>query len=166
MTKVEALPATVGPAVWSQDGGKIVYLAQAKQDAPPGYVDMYVYRCATKAIVNLDGWIYGDGGAAGADGAAGWWGVGGYGGGGGGGADAVCGGREGEVVKLPVAAVKAAVTNAAQSGWVFLGSSGGQAPELLYARSWGRDEGAGDAGAGAEGCEVRRPKRVSGRTTS
>ena len=30
-----------------------------------------------------------------------------------------------EAVKLPVAAVADAVTNDAQSGWVFLGSSGG-----------------------------------------
>jgi dipeptidyl aminopeptidase/acylaminoacyl peptidase len=42
-----------------------------------------------------------------------------------------------EVVKLPFAAVSADVTNASQSGWVFLGSSGGKAPELLYASSLG-----------------------------
>ena len=80
--KVEAIPATVGPAVWSHDGGKIVYLAQAKKDAPPGYSDMYVYDVATKATRESDGWIYGDGGAPGADCAAGWWGVAGYRGGG------------------------------------------------------------------------------------
>jgi dipeptidyl aminopeptidase/acylaminoacyl peptidase len=40
-------------------------------------------------------------------------------------------------VKLPVAVVAAAVTNDAQSGWVFLGSSGGHAPELLYSAGLG-----------------------------
>ena len=42
-----------------------------------------------------------------------------------------------EVVKLPVAAVSAAVTNEAQSGWVFLGSSGGKAPALMYSATLG-----------------------------
>ena len=56
--KVEEIPATVGPAAWSHDGGKIVYLAQAKRDAPPGYVDMYVLDVATKVTRNLtDGFM-------------------------------------------------------------------------------------------------------------
>jgi len=42
-----------------------------------------------------------------------------------------------EAVKVPMAAVSAAVTNQAQSGWVFLGSSGGHAPELMYSAKLG-----------------------------
>jgi dipeptidyl aminopeptidase/acylaminoacyl peptidase len=136
-SKVDAIPATVGPAVWSHDGAKIVYLAQAKKDAPPGYSDMYTYDLATKATVNLtDGFIGTvghqepiallDGGVLqdteegvearlmryAADGKS-------------------------SAVKLPVAAVADAATNDAQSGWVFLGSSGGEAPKLLYSAKLG-----------------------------
>ncbi len=135
--KVEAIPATVGPAVWSHDGGKIVYLAQAKRDAPPGYSDMYTYDLATKTTVNLTDGFMGtvghqepiallDGGVLqdteegvearlmryGADGKS-------------------------SAVALPVAAVADAATNDAESGWVFLGSSGGAAPELLYSAKLG-----------------------------
>jgi len=135
--KVGAIPATVGPAVWSHDGAKIVYLAQAKRDAPPGYLDMYTYDLATKTTVNLTDGFLGtvghqepiallDGGVLqdteegvearlmryAADGKS-------------------------SAVKLPVAAVVDAVTNEAQSGWVFLGSSGGAAPELMYSAKLG-----------------------------
>ncbi len=47
-----------GAAVWSHDGAKIVYLAQAKTDAPPGYSDMYTYDLTTKTTTNLtDGFM-------------------------------------------------------------------------------------------------------------
>jgi dipeptidyl aminopeptidase/acylaminoacyl peptidase len=136
-TKVEEIPATVGPAVWSHDGTKIIYLAQAKQDAPPGYSDLYVLDVAGKTTKNLtDGFK----GTVGHQEPV-----------------ALLGGgvlqdtEEGlearlmryaadgksSTVKLPVAVVADAATNDAQSGWVFLGSSGGQAPELLYSASLG-----------------------------
>jgi dipeptidyl aminopeptidase/acylaminoacyl peptidase len=133
--KLEEIPATVGPAVWSHDGAKIVYLAQAKRDAPPGYLDMYEFNVASKATKNLTDGFLGtvghqepiallDGGVVedteeglearlmryAADGKS-------------------------AAVKLPVAVVASAVTNEAQSGWVFLGSSGAQAPELMYSAS-------------------------------
>jgi len=135
--KVAEIPATVGPAVWSQDGAKIIYLAQAKRDAPPGYLDMYVLDVAGKTTKNLTDGFSGtvghqepiallDGGVLedteegvearlrryAADGKS-------------------------SALKLPVAAVADAATNEAQSGWVFLGSSGGQAPELMYSASLG-----------------------------
>lgn len=133
--KVEEVPATVGPAVWSRDGEKIVYLAQAKRDAPPGYMDLYVYDVAKKSTKNLTDGFDGsvghqepvalvDGGVLedteqGLD------------------AGLMRYAADGkiEAVKLPVAVVQAAVTNEAQSGWVFLGSSGGHAPELKYSAS-------------------------------
>ncbi len=56
--KVEEIPATVGPAVWSHDGSEIVYLAQAKRDAPPGYSDLYEYDVVKKKTKNLtDGFM-------------------------------------------------------------------------------------------------------------
>ena len=135
--KVGAIPATVGPAVWSHDGAKIVYLAQAKRDAPPGYLDMYTYDLATKTTVNLTDGFLGTVGhqepIALLDGSV------------------LQDTEEGvearlmryaadgksSAVKLPVAAVVDAVTNEAQSGWVFLGSSGGAAPELMYSAKLG-----------------------------
>jgi dipeptidyl aminopeptidase/acylaminoacyl peptidase len=135
--KVDEIPATVGPAVWSHDGAKIIYLAQAKRDAPPGYSDMYVLDVAAKTTKNLTDGFMGtvghqepvalvDGGVLqdteegvearlmryAADGKS-------------------------SAVKLPVAAVADAATNDAQNGWVFLGSSGGHAPELMYSATLG-----------------------------
>jgi len=40
-TKMEEIPATVGPAVCRMMARRLVYLAQAKRDAPPGYLDLY-----------------------------------------------------------------------------------------------------------------------------
>jgi dipeptidyl aminopeptidase/acylaminoacyl peptidase len=114
-----------------------VYLAQAKKDAPPGYSDMYVYDVASKTTVNLTDGFMGtvghqepvallDGGVLqdteeGVD------------------AKLIRYAADGKssAVALPVAAVAAAVTNDAQSGWVFLGSSGGVAPELMYSAKLG-----------------------------
>jgi len=130
--KVDEIPATVGPAVWSHDGAKIVYLAQAKRDAPPGYLDMYEYDVAGKATKNLtDGFLGTVGhqepialldGSVLQDTEQGLE------------AGLIRYGVDGKSsdVKLPFAVVADAVTNDAQSGWVFLGSSGGHAPELLY----------------------------------
>jgi dipeptidyl aminopeptidase/acylaminoacyl peptidase len=136
-TKLAEIPATVGPAVWSHDGAEIVYLAQAKRDAPPGYLDMYEFNVASKATKNLTDGFLGtvghqepiallDGGVL----------------------EDTEEGLEARVMRyaadgksaavaLPVAVVASAVTNEAQSGWVFLGSSGGRAPELLYSASLG-----------------------------
>jgi dipeptidyl aminopeptidase/acylaminoacyl peptidase len=136
-TKLEEIPATVGPAVWSHDGAGIVYLAQAKKDAPPGYLDMYELDVASKATKNLtDGFAVTVGhqepiallaGGVVEDTEQG--------------LEArlmryAADGKSAEVA-LPVAVVSSAVTNEAQSGWVFLGSSGGQAPELLYSAALG-----------------------------
>jgi dipeptidyl aminopeptidase/acylaminoacyl peptidase len=136
-SKVDAIPATVGPAVWSHDGGKIVYLAQAKKDAPPGYLDMYTYDLASKTTVNLTDGFMGtvghqepiallDGGVLqdteeGLEARLRRYAVDG----------------KSSAVALPVAAVADAATNDAQSGWVFLGSSGGLAPELMYSAALG-----------------------------
>jgi len=134
-SKVEEIPATVGPAVWSHDGAGIVYLAQAKRDAPPGYLDMYAYDVASKTAKNLTDGFVGtvghqepiallDGGVVEDTGQGLESGLIRY----------AADGKS-AAVKLPVAVVASAVTNEAQSGWVFLGSSGGQVPQLLYSAS-------------------------------
>ena len=135
--KLTDVPATTMGAVWTHDGAGLVYLAQAKRDAPPGYADMYSYTLASKATRN---WTDGFDGSVGrsepivlADGGV------------------LEGVEQGldvkllhygpdgktERVKLPVAAFEEVVTNDAQNGWVFLGSSGGSAPQLMYAAKLG-----------------------------
>lgn len=49
-TRLDALPATIETAAWTADAKSIAYLAQARQDAPPGYADLYTYQLATKQI--------------------------------------------------------------------------------------------------------------------
>jgi dipeptidyl aminopeptidase/acylaminoacyl peptidase len=160
--KVEELPKTAGGAVWSKDGTEILYEAQAKRDAPPGYGDVYVYTVATKAIKNLTDGFTGSVGRgeplALADGGV------------------LEGTEEGveaglvrysadgkmEAVKLPVAAVGAVETNAAQNGWVFVGSSGGLVTELLYSAKLGDAPKVLPTPALApKGVKTEAPKRIS-----
>ncbi len=131
--RIDALPASVGPVAWSADGRSLVYRAQARRDAPPGYDDLYVLDLATRTTTNLsdglDGTVNGDpiplanGGVA---------------------EHAVHGldltvaiyapGRAPPTwLHLPVASVLAVGTNTRRSGWLFVGSSGGQAPAVYYA---------------------------------
>ncbi len=135
--RLEAIPATVETATWSADGESVLYVAQAKQDAPPGYGDLYVYSLLTKATRNLtDGVDFSVGrmeplalkgggfldiAEAGLD------------------AGVMRFGLDGkrEPVMLPLAVVSGGWTNAAQSGFVFLGSSGGVPTELLYVAKLG-----------------------------
>jgi len=135
--KLDELPPTVEAASWSADGNSLYFIAQAKRDAPPGYADLYVDTLASKSVKNLTDGFSGslagmeplsltDGGVL---------------------VTAEHGFEEGvvrfetdgsaEPVKLPLAVVNAAVTNAAQNGWVFEGSSGGVAPQLLYVAKLG-----------------------------
>ena len=51
--KMSDFPATLQSAVWSMNGGKIGFLAQAKLDTPPGYRDLFEYNVATHGILNL-----------------------------------------------------------------------------------------------------------------
>ncbi|MGC1784974.1 MAG: prolyl oligopeptidase family serine peptidase [Acidobacteriaceae bacterium] len=48
--RMDALPATIETAAWTVDAQSIAYLAQARQDAPPGYADLYTYQIATEQI--------------------------------------------------------------------------------------------------------------------
>jgi dipeptidyl aminopeptidase/acylaminoacyl peptidase len=123
---------SVEDAAWSWDASAIVYYAQAKRDAPPGYVDLYVFDTGTRTARNL---------SEGFDGSLGRTAIPLKGGGvlqmvqtGVEQAPARYGaGRGPDRLKMPAAVVSAVNTNATQGGWLFLGSSGGRPPELDYA---------------------------------
>ena len=51
--KLDKIPATISTAAWTSDGQALVYTAQARQDAPPGYSDLYAYRLATQTVEDL-----------------------------------------------------------------------------------------------------------------
>jgi dipeptidyl aminopeptidase/acylaminoacyl peptidase len=161
-TKIEEIPATVEVASWSEDGGSIVYLGQAKRDAPPGYTDLYVYSLASKAARNLSDGFAGsigrmepqslrDGGVL----------------------EIGERGEEAELMrydaagkgaplKLPVAVVSSAVTNHEQNGWVFVGSSGGVPTELLYAAKLGdAPKVLATPALAPDGVKTVAPKRIS-----
>lgn len=136
-TKITAVPATVGPAVWSQDGQSLFFLAQARQDAPPGYDDVFRLSLQTMEIQDwTDGYkgsvghgepvALGDGGVvfpveeglesglmlAAASGAM-------------------------QRVSLPATAISGFATNSAHSAWVFIDDGGGHVPQLLYTTALG-----------------------------
>jgi dipeptidyl aminopeptidase/acylaminoacyl peptidase len=160
-TKIDAIPATVEVASWSKDGKSVVYLGQAKRDVPPGYADLYVYSTATNSVRNVTDGFTGsigrmpplslsDGGVLEIDER---------------GEDAEVirydAEGKGEVVKLPVAVVSSAVTNHAQNGWVFVGSSGGLPTELLYEAKLGdAPKVLATPALAPEGVRTTAPKRI------
>jgi dipeptidyl aminopeptidase/acylaminoacyl peptidase len=131
--KVAELPPTIGLAAWSSDGKSIVYLAQAKHDAPPGYQDLYLFDTSAKTTRNLSDGLKGslrdrvpvplaDGSVVqqvelGFHGKV---------------ARFSPGASEPELLALPPSDVSTAVTNARRTGWLFLGSGGGNPPALYY----------------------------------
>ena len=132
VTRVQGLPPTVESAEWSLDGRSIVYLAQARRDAPPGYADLYRYDLDTAASTDLSDGFKGSMGRGkpvplanggivqlidqGFNGKVGVY---------------APGAKEPEALSLEPHNIVAVNTNAARSGWLFLGSSGGK-PEALY----------------------------------
>jgi len=50
---VKQIPPTVAQATWSEDGKRIYLLAQAEEDSPPGYNDLYEFILADGSIRNL-----------------------------------------------------------------------------------------------------------------
>lgn len=51
--KLDKIPATISTAAWTADSQALVFTAQAKQDAPPGYSDLYTYRLTTQTVEDL-----------------------------------------------------------------------------------------------------------------
>jgi dipeptidyl aminopeptidase/acylaminoacyl peptidase len=131
--KVAELPPTIGLAAWSSDGKSIVYLAQAKHDAPPGYQDLYLFETSAKTTRNLSDGLKGSlrdrAPVPLADGSVvqqvefGFHGK------------VACfspGASEPQLLALPPSDVSTVSTNAGRSGWLFLGSGGGNPPGLYY----------------------------------
>ena len=133
--QIGALPASIERVVWSVDGRSVIFPAQSRHDAPPGYADLYVSELGTasKARNLTDGFdgspgpespiALADGGIVqvmerGLDAPVG-----------------VFPAAPAKVtyLDLPIATVEAVRTNARRSGWLFLGSSGGRDLSLYYA---------------------------------
>jgi dipeptidyl aminopeptidase/acylaminoacyl peptidase len=134
---LSALPPSIETAVWSFDGHSIFYIAQAARDTPPGFSDLYSYEVAGKTSRNLSdgldtpaltGSIAGgpiplvSGGVlqpleSGVTLTL---------------ASFAAGRRQPEVLQLPAASITGVSTNATQSGWLLLGSSGGHPPTLYF----------------------------------
>lgn len=51
--QLKEIPATASIGCWSNDGRTIYFHAQAEQDAPPGYRDLFELNLQTKAVRNL-----------------------------------------------------------------------------------------------------------------
>ncbi len=131
--KLTNLPATIESAAWTLDGKSIVYLAQAKHDAPPGYSDLFVYDTTTKASRNVSEGFKGslrggepiplsDGSIVqpvefGFNGRI---------------AVYTAGSSEPSPLALQPSDITAVTTNEARNGWLFMGSSGGQPPALYF----------------------------------
>lgn len=134
--RLEGVPATVGGVVWAADGRSLLVRGQAKQDAPPGVADVYRYDLRTRELRDLTDGYHGSAEgvvAARKDEAT----VVAVQEGFKTGPALLRDGRMPEMVGLPLRSVNGAVTNAAETGWVMVGSGGGHAPELLYAKSLG-----------------------------
>jgi dipeptidyl aminopeptidase/acylaminoacyl peptidase len=131
--KLVGLPPSIELSAWSSDGRSIVYLAQAKRDAPPGYTDLYVYDTDAKTTRNLSEGFQGSvrhrPPIAVADGSVvqlvelGFHGKV---------ARFAAGASEAEFLALEPSDVFAVETNAQHSGWLFLGSGGGKPAQLYY----------------------------------
>lgn len=134
-SQLKPLPATVAAAVWSQDGARIDYLAQSKADAPPGYEDLYEFTLADSSIHNLTDGFNGSVGHAEPIAEAN---------------DVIEPVERGthstyerfsennrEPLQFATATVAQLSTNAKQTGWVWLGSSGNQPPTLYFAEKLG-----------------------------
>ena len=127
------LPPTINAATWSKDGLRIVYQAQAQQDAPPGVYDLYEYTLDTGATVNLTSELQGNLAYEGPL--------------------TLASGETDQLIesgvdvvlarfsaakkplptlRLPVASMGAVNTNQKESGWVFLGSDGAHADALYF----------------------------------
>ncbi len=132
--KLADLSSSIETAAWSLDGNSIFYTAQAKQDTPPGYSDLYSYDTQARTTKDLSAGFGGslrralpvsctDGSVvqlaeSGFHGRL---------------ARFAASGGEPSLLETPLADVSAVVTNASRSGWVVLGSGGGKPPQLYFA---------------------------------
>jgi len=131
--RIAAIPATVQWVIWSLDGRSLIYWAQSRREAPPHYLDLYIYDLQARTTRDLTEALEGSVGTAPpialGDGRI---------------AQLVERGlaidlaifgaeqRAPAFVTLPASTVKDVRTNASRSGWLLLGSRSGQPLELDY----------------------------------
>jgi len=134
--KIPEIPATVSGAVWTEDGGSIDFLAQARQDAPPGFRDLSELNLRTRQSRNLtDGFSGSIGGQEvfplpdGSVLAAAGMGM----------ETMLIRLRDGkqEPLHFPTSVAGSFHTNARHTGWVFLGSGSTQPVSLFYTADLG-----------------------------
>ena len=130
-SKLNSIPPTASGVVWSPDARSIYFLAQAHQDAPPGYDDLYQFTLADGTTHNLSDGLQATVGYENpmveADGAA---------------VLSVhlhqqatvgrfASGKSPELLHFDVPQVTGLNTNTRRTGWVYLASSSTQ-PDTLY----------------------------------
>ncbi|MBV8437679.1 MAG: S9 family peptidase [Silvibacterium sp.] len=143
-TQIKELPATIQGGTWSSDGKRYYFLAQAEQDAPPGYHDLYALTLADNSIKDVTPKFDGSISRALplADG------------------DKVLteaqlgvqiaylridagkqspGKQNADTLKFPTSVVTQLETNTKQDGWVWLGTSSTEPVALFYAEKLGHD---------------------------
>lgn len=129
------LPATIRGGTWSEDGKRFYFLAQAAQDAPPGYSDLFVFTFSDESVKNLTGGFEGSVGHEEpiAEGSKVLQSV-------------ETGMRAGvarfenekrEPIKFDSPVVSQLHSNAKQTGWVWLGTSSTQPSTLYYSEKLG-----------------------------
>jgi dipeptidyl aminopeptidase/acylaminoacyl peptidase len=139
--KVDAIPATVGGGTFSADGKEIVFSAATPEDAPPGYDELFALHfsdAGAKPVrlsagfagqLNASALFFGQDGSLIAQAGIGTR------------ASAVRMGLDGKRGVTPIdmgsPVISGLNTNRAQSGWVWLAESGGQAQKLCYAQHLG-----------------------------
>ena len=130
-SRLNSIPPTASGLVWSPDSSYLYFLAQAQQEAPPGYEDLYQFALAGSAMRNLSNGLQGTVGyenpMVAADGAvvlsvhiheqaA---------------AGRFASGKSPELLHFDLPEVRGLNTNPRRTGWVYLASSSTQ-PETLY----------------------------------
>ncbi|HMA50508.1 MAG TPA: prolyl oligopeptidase family serine peptidase [Magnetospirillaceae bacterium] len=135
-SELSFLPKSVEDGAWSEDGKRFYFLAQAEQDAPPGYRDFYVATLADGAVRNLSGGLAGSvidtAPLPVSDGAI----------------QAVqigsrqqvmrfAGGKR-DLIKIESSAIRQFATNRARSGWVWLGGGSGTPDKVWFAEKLGQ----------------------------
>lgn len=137
-SQLTALPKTIETVTWDRDGKGIAFLAQAKQDAPPGYSDLYTYNLATKQIADHSADLKGSIGygrlyalgngrvlagiARGFDGTAAFFNTG----------SQSAGSTAIQPLKFASPVVGNFNTNHRQTGWVYIATGSAQPPTLCY----------------------------------
>jgi dipeptidyl aminopeptidase/acylaminoacyl peptidase len=134
-TQMKGIPATAGVAAWSPDAKQIFYLAQSRADAPPGYEDLYRFKVSDGSSDDLTadfkGSIGHDEPLFDGDNIL---------------ESAEMGMRSTELrlvdgrpepLQFETATVAQLNTNAKETGWVWVGSSGDKVPAIYYAEKLG-----------------------------